>query len=275
MTIHDLSFIKYPQYAPDRVLKTYYKRIKTCLTWTQLILTVSENSKQDIIQFFGIHPDKIFVTPLGCRYHPNKQLFCNSKDPYRHPIPHPQNQIHSQPYLLFVGTLEPRKNIEAIIQAFSYLKRHHNITHSLVLIGQNGWKYDSIFRAIDTCPWKDNIYHVSYVDDVSLAHYYQGASVFIYPSHYEGFGLPVLEALTLGVPVVTSNVSSLPEVVGDAALLVNPNDFIDLADAILSIIKSPELQWDLIQKGYDRSHQFSWENTAKLTWTAYQKLSES
>ena len=266
MNIYDLTFTKYPQYT-DSVVQTYIKKVKRCLQWTDLILTISESSKQDIIDYLQVEPQKIIVTPLASRYYTD---FLSTEKTKKL-----KNQVKydfSEPYLLFVSTIEPRKNITAIISAFNYLKQKHKIPHNLVLIGQKGWHYKSIFTAIEKSPWNNQIYHLDYLSDDKVALFYSKADVFVYPSHYEGFGLPVLEAMTLGAPVVTSNTSSLPEVAGDAALLINPDEPMQLAEAILKLISDSQLSQLLIEKGKHRAKLFSWERTAKETLKAYKSI---
>ena len=265
ITIHDLSFIKYPAYSPDRILKTYQNRLERCLKWTDLIVTVSENSKRDIIDCFGIAPETIWVTPLASRY-PNPRIDRLMKPDFSYPSPFPF------PYLLFVGTLEPRKNIKTLIQAFEHLKSSSKIPHHLVLIGQKGWKYESILHSIAHSPFHTEIHRLDYLQDEQVAVFYQHATVFVYPSYYEGFGLPVLEAMNFGIPVVTSDRASLPEVTGNAALLVNPDNPIALATAILEVIENTQLRQNLSEKGKERSAFFSWETTALKTLKAYQSL---
>lgn len=265
LTIFDLTFAKYPQYT-DRVAGYYNVQVRKCLQWTDLVLTISESSKQDIIEYLQFDPNRIWVTPLASRY--TDQTFRSLQTTFLH---HPLLDNDS-PYLLFVSTIEPRKNITALIAAFNHLKTRHKIPHNLFLVGKKGWKYEPVFTAIAESPWRDNIYHLDYLSDQVLPYFYQQADVFVYPSHYEGFGLPVLEAMTLGAPVVTSNTSSLPEVVGDAALLVSPEDSIQLADAILNVICDRQLRSDLIAKGKNQAAQFSWQRTAELTLEAYRSL---
>ncbi|WP_019508172.1 glycosyltransferase family 1 protein [Pleurocapsa sp. PCC 7319] len=267
MNLYDLTFIKYPNYI-DAVVAKYTEKVKRCLEWTDFILTISESSKQDIIKYLKVDHDKIFVTPLASRYHPNYSFSAQKIEQLRKQVKYDW----SQPYLLFVSTIEPRKNINSIISAFNYLKSKSKIPHNLILIGQKGWRYEAIFSSIENSPWKQQIYHLNYLSDELVALFYMNADVFVYPSHYEGFGLPVLEAMTLGVPVVTSNTSSLPEVAGDAALLIEPLDTMQLAAAILKVISDFELRQDLINKGQERAKLFSWEKTAKLTLAAYQKI---
>ncbi|MEQ9359184.1 glycosyltransferase family 4 protein [Coleofasciculus chthonoplastes] len=262
MTIYDLTFIKYPDYI-DSVVKTYSKRVQKCLTWTDLVITISESSKNDIIEYLNVNPNRIHVTPLASRYS-SDDLFIPSNPSV--------NYDFSHPYILFVSTIEPRKNVTTLISAFNYLKQKHKIEHHLIIIGQKGWHHKPIFAAIENSPWTHHIHHLDYLSDELVALFYSKADVFVYPSHYEGFGLPVLEAMTLGAPVVTSNTSSLPEVAGDAALLIDPNDPIQLAEAILKIISDTQFRQDLIQKGKARAKLFSWERTAKETLNAYKSL---
>lgn len=266
LNIYDLSFIKYPEYT-DAVVKKYKHRIKHCLQWTDLVITISENSKNDIVKYFNVDPRRIYVTPLASRYYPEYL-----SDQLTESIKNSIDYDFSKPYLLFVSTIEPRKNIINLISAFNYLKQHHKIEHQLVLIGKKGWHYEPIFAAIENSPWRNQIHHLDYLSNELVALFYSQAEVFVYPSYYEGFGLPVLEAMTLGAPVVTSNTSSLPEVTGDAALLIDPDNSDQLADAILQVINDSQLRAELIQKGHQRAKLFSWERTAKKTINAYKSL---
>ncbi|MCC5620836.1 glycosyltransferase family 1 protein [Nostoc sp. CHAB 5715] len=266
MTIHDLTYIKYPNFV-NWIVRSYTDRIRQCLKWTDLIITVSESSKKDIIEYFQVEPEKIYVTPLASRYNPDylsAENILNIEKQVEHDF--------SQPYLLFVSTIEPRKNINAVILAFNFLKTKYKIEHQLVLIGKKGWKYEPIFMAIENSHWKNQIHHFDYLSDELVALFYSRADVFVYPSHYEGFGLPILEAMMLGTPVVTSNTSSIPEVTGDAAILIDPNDPIQLAEAILKVISDSQLRQDLIEKGKARAKLFSWERTAKETLKAYRSI---
>lgn len=266
MTIHDLTFLKYSFYS-NSIVKNYTQRIKKCLEWTDLIITFSRNSKQDIKEYFGVCDQKIAITSEASRYSPN---FLEQYD--LESLKKSISYDFKQPYLLFVSTLEPRKNIVNLIKAFNLLKEEYKIPHHLILIGQKGWHYQDIFQAINKSIFKDNIHHLGYLSDQLVALFYSQAELFIYPSFYEGFGLPVLEAMTLGCPVVTSNTSSLPEVAGDAAILVNPKDFNSLAEGMYQIINNPQLRQYLIEKGKNRAQLFSWQNVAQETLQAYQQV---
>lgn len=265
MTLYDLTFLRYPQYI-DSVVAKYSRRVRQCLQWTDLIITISESTKQDAIKYLGISSEKIFVTPLASRYDID---YLKQED-----IAQLQAQVNYNfeiPYLLFVSTIEPRKNIITLIQAFNYLKEKYQIEHNLILIGKKGWKYQGIFDAIANSAYNKYIYHLDYLSDELVALFYKLATVFVYPSHYEGFGLPVLEAMKLGTPVICSNTSSLPEVVGDAGIQINPDNFLELADAIREVINNSQLQQNLVAKGYQQGSNFSWEKTAQKTLDVYRK----
>lgn len=266
MNIYDLTFIKYPNYI-DSVVKKYTKKVRRCLQWTDLVLTISESSKKDIVEHLQVDPKKVYVTPLASRYYPD-YLSAQTTEELEKLV----NYDFSQPYLLFISTIEPRKNINTIISAFNFLKEQYKIPHKLILIGKKGWNYEPVFAAIENSPWANQIHHLNYLSNELVALFYSKADVFVYPSHYEGFGLPVLEAMTLGAAVISSNTSSIPEVTGDAAILIDPNNPIQLAEAILKVISDSQLRQELINKGKARAKLFSWERTAQETLNAYKTI---
>ncbi|AFY73436.1 glycosyltransferase [Synechococcus sp. PCC 7502] len=267
LNIYDLTFIKYPEYV-DAVVGKYFAVVKQCLTWTDLIISSSESIKQDIIEYLSFPAERIHVTPLASRY--NHKFIENFKPEIL--TSSFANYDFTKPYILFVSTIEPRKNIKALITAFNSLKQKYKIEHNLVLIGQKGWNYTPIFEAIANSAYTHNIYHLDYLSDELVAAFYAKADVFVYPSHYEGFGLPILEAMTLGAPVITSNVSSMPEVGGNAAVLIDPNNSEELAESILKVISDRNFRNELITKGQERAKAFSWEKTALATLEGYQKV---
>jgi len=262
MTIYDLSFIRYPEYVTS-VVGTYGQRVRQCLGWTDLVVTISESSKRDIVEFLGVPPERVWVTPLASRYASDTQGGNREMQAV---------DLGDRPFILFVSTLEPRKNVVRLIQAFDQLKTDRRIDHQLVLVGQKGWQFEPIFEAIAASPWQHHIRHLDYLSDAEVAYCYTQADVFAYPSLYEGFGLPVLEAMTLGCPVVTSNTSSLPEVAGNAALLIDPTSIGDLAEALGQVIGDRTLRQSLIDQGYRRAAEFSWSRTAQATLSAYRSL---
>jgi glycosyltransferase involved in cell wall biosynthesis len=266
MTIHDLTFLKFPFYS-NKIVKTYTQRIKKCLRWTDLIITFSQNTKQDIIDYFGVKNDKIAITSEASRYNLN---FLKNKNIEE--IKSKINYDFRQPFILFVSTIEPRKNIVNLIKAFNIVKEKYAVDHHLILIGQKGWEYEKIFTEIDNSNFRQQIHHLGYLSDEAVAVCYSLADVFVYPSVYEGFGLPILEAMTLGAPVITSNTSSLPEVAGVGAMYINPDDYESMATSIYEVISQPDLRQDLINKGKDRAKLYSWEKVAQETLKAYELI---
>jgi glycosyltransferase involved in cell wall biosynthesis len=261
MTVYDLTFIKYPHYS-NTIVQAYADRVRRCLRWTDLILTISASSKQDIVEYLGFPADRIVVTPLASRYGIGYQ---GKAQPFT-------GYDLARPFILFVSTIEPRKNLIGLIEAFDYLKRTQKIAHDLVLVGQKGWLYEPIFERIARSPYRESIHHLDYLPDEQVAEFYRRADVFVYPSHYEGFGLPVLEAMTLGCPVVCSDNSSLPEVAGDAAVMIDAADEMAIADGIARVIGDRAFRQELVQCGYDRAARFSWRYTAEATLRAYRLL---
>jgi glycosyltransferase involved in cell wall biosynthesis len=256
ITIHDLTFLKYPQYATPTV-RAYATQVKQCLRWTDLVLTVSENTKQEIVDYLGFPADRVVVTPLASRL---------ARDRPRRPgaISAP---IWPRPYLLFVSTLEPRKNLTSLITAFEMLKRDLDL--DLLLIGQRGWLDQPILAQISRSAYQSSIHRLRYVPDGQLVEFYRQAEAFVYPSHYEGFGLPVLEAMSLGAPVVCSDIPALRAVAGPAALFVDPADPAALAATLAGLLPDRARRDRLIQLGYAQSQFFSWAQTAQLTLDAY------
>ncbi len=283
LNIYDLTFLHYPQYA-DAVAKTYGDRVRHCLQWTDLVMTVSESSKRDIIEYLQVEPERVWVTPLASQYqaHPDPNGLhqaASLRSPSQSDPDHPSRSSNAplaydfkRPFLLFVSTIEPRKNIINLIKGFNILKDFYGIDHDLILIGKKGWSYGPIFEAIERSPWRSHIHHLDYLPDEQVQEFYRHAQVFVYPSHYEGFGLPVLEAMTFGVPVVTANAASLPEVGGDAALYVDPQEPEEIAQQVFRILDDTDLQRELSTKGQQQAQRFSWEATAWETLRAYRSL---
>jgi glycosyltransferase involved in cell wall biosynthesis len=262
--IHDLTTILYPHHHVKSNVMLHNKRFKD-IHKIDAILTNSEYTKKDIIEHLNIKPEKVFVTYLGAdgKFKPIDILQVNSVlDKYR----------IQKPYILFVGTLEPRKNVQNIIKAFNHLKQTKKIPHKLVLAGQKGWKFEDIFKEIGTSQFKSDIIHIGYADDGDIPALMSGAEVFLYPSLYEGFGLPVLEAMKCGVPVITSNISSMPEVGGDACLYVEPESVQQLADKLYLLINNKDLQNNFSKKGMERAKLFSWEKCAEETLRVYKTI---
>ena len=262
--VHDLTTLLFPQFHVPSNVFVHRQRFER-LSEVDAILTNSETTKRDIVDHLKISSEKIHVTHLGA-------------DEVFRPMPkegiHPVLERHGiqQPYLLFVGTLEPRKNLETLILAFNRLKEKDHISHQLVLAGQKGWLCEPILRAIEASPYHSDILRTNYLAEGDLPALMNGAEVFVYPSFYEGFGLPVLEAMQCGTPVVTSNVSSLPEVGGDACLYVDPHSVEEIADRIRMVLTDSNLQKSMSEKGIVQAKHFSWEKCARETLRVYENL---
>ena len=225
------------------------------------IVTVSQFSKEEIVKYLNIPEEKIVVMPNGVDhslYHPGYAEDAIEKAKRRY-------QIEGE-YYLYLGTLEPRKNIERIVQAYARAKRPGG--PKLVLAGRRGWLYESIFAAVQELGIEEDVVFTDYVADADVPLLMSGARMFLFPSLYEGFGLPPLEAMACGTPVVTANTSSLPEVAGDAALLADPYSVREIAAAIARLEEDEALRRSLIQKGLERAAQFTWEKSAQIFYAA-------
>lgn len=250
--IHDMTVFLYPQYHV--FLSQYLQRIflPRILKKSDHIVTNSNSTRQDVVQRFPFVKHKISSFLLG------------KDEAFQPKIDHSALEyfnIH-QPYIVFVGTLEPRKNVQLLIRSFNTFKQKSGLPHQLVLIGKKGWKYQEIFHAIDSSPFKEDILWIGYIQKNDLITIYSMAEVFVYPSFYEGFGLPVLEAMACGVPVITSNVSSLPEVGGSAVKYINPDDEDELSKQISDICSDLAVRNAMIIAGINQAKQFTWDKTA-------------
>jgi glycosyltransferase involved in cell wall biosynthesis len=226
------------------------------------IVTISESSRRDIVRIFGVPEEKVTVTYLAAdsRYRPEPEG-----------TPGEEVARLPRPYLLNVGTLEPRKNLDGLLRAFA-LARHRGIPHKLVVTGARGWGKSRLAALVQELDLGESVIFTGFVEDHDLPHLYAGADFFVYPSLYEGFGLPPLEAMACGVPVITSNVSSLPEVTGDAALLIDPASDGELADAMVRLAGDAGLRDDLRARGLVRAGLFSWQKAAQETLEVYRRV---
>ena len=177
-----------------------------------------------------------------------------------------------QGFILFVGTLEPRKNLPTLIRAYDKLRRETAVDVPLVLVGSKGWIYDQIFATIDELNLRQHIHHLSGVYDESLAHLYHGAGVLVTPSHYEGFGLPALEAMHCDCPVIVADRGSLPEVAGEAGLILDPDNVAAWAEGIHQVLSDSQLRGEMVKKGREQAKKFTWRNTAVETLRLYRGL---
>jgi len=268
VTFLDLTPLRYPE--TFNVWSRYYSRVTfpVIVRRAERIIAISENTKRDLEVLLGVPSEKITVIYLGSRagLHP-----VQDRDTVERTL---RDYGLERPFILHVGTLEPRKNIPRLLQAFSHLCAATAVAHTLVFVGRPGWQYQGIFDTIKVLGLSDKVRMVGYIPVDALACLYSAADVLAYPSLYEGFGLPVLEAMACGCPVVTSNVSSLPEVAGDAAVMVDPTDVRQLAEAIYRVISDHDLAARMRHRGVERAQLFTWERTAARTVDVYHQAAK-
>ena len=272
ITIYDMIPLLMPQYFNKGFENIFLKILKSIDINQDWVFAISESTKKDFCDFSKMPEERVFVTPLA-----SSEKFYQELDTATIEATCQRYKIPSGKYILGLSTLEPRKNNVTLINCFYKLMLENAITDTyLVLVGSNGWLFDDIFRTAAKQPQLlDKIIFTGYIQDSDLSAIYSGASCFVYPSFYEGFGLPPLEAMQCGVPVISSNTSSLPEVVGDAGILIDPKDKDQLCQAMLNILTDESLRENLKQKGLERAKQFSWKKCADQTVEIYKKIIDS
>jgi glycosyltransferase involved in cell wall biosynthesis len=270
VTIHDCIHLMFPEYLPYRLAKQYARGMMYSATHrASRILTVSERSKRDILRFFSVPPEKIVV------------IYNAIDERFRIPPPEAtMTQVRERyqledPFVLYVGNVKPHKNVERLIDAFALVVRQRADGLKLVIIGDEISKFQTLRRAVHRHQLHKQVRFLGFVPEDTLAVLYRLAGVFVFPSLYEGFGLPPLEAMACGAPVITSNVSSLPEVVGDAALLVDPYSSEAIAEAIGRVLGDPALAADLRRKGRARARDFSWHRSVARTLEIYREVAHA
>ena len=255
LTIHDLSFEIVPGcYSPKQRLWHKAVNPKKQCERAGVILTPSENTARDVIELYGISPNKVHVLHPGL-----SQIFSDQGSVISDRETVKRKYNLPEKFMLFLGTVEPRKNIAGVIEAYKKARSLLPAPWSLIIAGPKGWKSDEILHAIDGT---GKIRYIGYVDSADKPALYALADVFVYPSLYEGFGFPVLEAMASGTPVITSNRSSLPEVASDAAYLVNPYNVSEIARAMELAATDSRLREMFVERGKERARQFGWKKTA-------------
>jgi glycosyltransferase involved in cell wall biosynthesis len=264
LSIHDVSYKVYPQFFSPRVRLLLAMLVGPGIRRAARIVTISESSKRDIIRFYGVRPEKIVVTPLaaGSQY-----------------MPQPADEVArvlrshnlSGRYVLAVGDKQPRKNLSRLVRAFSTIALEMPDV-MLVIVGQSGWQGSEVGQTVKSLGLNTRVRFTGFVPDSDLPALYSGADVFCYPSLYEGFGLPPLEAMACGAPTVTSNTSSLPEVVGDAALTVDPLSVGEMVGALRNLLADSTKRQEYGRRALHQAALFSWDRTARLTRDAYDKI---
>jgi glycosyltransferase involved in cell wall biosynthesis len=265
VTIHDCIHLRFPQYLPNRVAYAYARASLWIATHrSHRILTVSEASKRDILRYFRVPEKKIDVI-----YNAIDERFGQPPNPEEMERVRERYQLDG-PFILYAGNIKPHKNLERLIEAFHSLRRGGGFdTVRLLIIGDEISKYATLRRAVHRHKLHKYVRFFGFVPDETLASLYRLASVFVFPSLYEGFGLPPLEAMASGTPVITSNVSSLPEVVGDAALLIDPYEPESIADAMRRVLTDAALRDQLRARGFQRAREFSWDRSVRRVREIY------
>jgi len=264
LTVHDLIFSHLPKH--HKPLNRWYLNLTMPLYCRRAdgIIVVSENTRRDLIAAYDLPPEKVTVV-----YEAADPRFC----------PQPPETVSPicgryglpERYLLFVGTIEPRKNLTRLVKAFEIIYPE-GLTDGLVIVGRRGWLYDDLFALLERSPVRDAVIFPGYVPDGDLPAIYTGAQALVFPSIYEGVGLPVLEAMACGTPVVCSNASSIPEVGGDAVLYFDPVDVDMMAEAILQVLRDAALRGAMRERGLAQAARFSWERAAQETRAVYERI---
>jgi len=266
LTVLDLTVIRYPEWFDHR---WFYFHTRTMLPIlaprVDRIVTISHCSKRDLMEHYGLPAEKIAIIPPAVDH----RLFHGQHDPRSVRSVCERFAVPGR-FILSVGTLEPRKNLSRLIESFAILRRQAMDDYLLVIVGAKGWQYDQIFRTVRTLGLEDSVRFLGYVPEPDLPLLYQAADLFVYPSLYEGFGVPILEAMACGCPVVCSNRSSMPEVVGDAGILVDPEDREAMADAMWRVLSDPSLAQALRIRGSERAQHFRWDASARMLLAVYE-----
>jgi glycosyltransferase involved in cell wall biosynthesis len=265
--VHDVAYLRYPEHLPPRIRAFYKKWMPRFLAYTDHIITVSEFSKKELMAGYQIPDDKISVVYNGVTdiYKPLDQ---EASERAR------KRFAGGHPYFLYLGAIHPRKNVKTLIHAFEQFKSKTAHHHQLVIAGRASWHTEDVFEAIEKSPFKCSIHLPGYVPTADAVHLVGGAEAMIYPSVYEGFGIPLVEAMACGVPVICSNVSSLPEVAGNAALLFEPHDIDALALHMKRIVEEEVLRKELITLGHERSKYFSWDKSAEKVYEILKRFAK-
>jgi glycosyltransferase involved in cell wall biosynthesis len=269
VTIHDCIHLLFRQYLPNRFAYAYARAVMWSATRrSDRILTVSEASKRDILRQFRVASDKVSVIPNAI-----DDRFLSLPDDESQVLVRERFQIEGD-FLLYAGNIKPHKNVERLIDAFHLLHREGFDHLTLIVIGDDVSQYATLRHAVHRYKLHKAVRFLGYVSPDTMAALYRAATVFVFPSLYEGFGLPPLEALAMGTPVVTSNVSALPEVVGDAAVLIDPYDPASIADGVRRILVDPVLRADLRRRGPCRAREFSWERSVRQVLDIYRDVTD-
>ena len=263
LQVHDLSFLRTPQYAEPSLQRYLRQVVPRSVRRADLVLADSQHTKSDIVALLGIPPERVMVVLAGV-----ESRFQRVTDEDRLQQVRQRHGLN-QPFILGLGTLEPRKNFAGLISAYGILRARQGIPHELVIGGRQGWLYQGIFDRVAELGLQQQVRFLGFVADEDLPALYTLADVFAFPSFYEGFGIPILESMACGTPVVASNASSLPEVVGEAGLMVSPENTEALVQALGQALQDTPLRHTLISRGREQARRFTWERAAQQLLLAY------
>jgi len=267
LTIHDLAFIRFPEFNFEWFIKKYTREVKKNAQISKKIIADSKSTKNDIVRFFKIDSRKVDVVHLAA----DKTFRTLTADRIDKNIL--KKYKIDKKYILSVGTIEPRKNFITLIKAFNHIKQKKaDFSYKLVIAGRTGWKSEDTYLERENSPYRNDILFIGRVPDKDLVQIYNQAELFVYPSLFEGFGLPPLEAMSCGLPVIASNTSSLKEVIGNAGILISPGDNIELKKRILYVLENEEIKEELKGKSLIQAKKFSWIDTARKTLEIYNKI---
>ncbi len=266
VTIHDLAFLEHPEYAVPSLAAYLRQVVPEAVATADVVTTVSSEVSRTLVEHFQTPQEKLVVIPNGVA-----PYFRRITDPLLLNATRHKFEL-KHPLVLGVGTQEPRKNHAGLIKAFYHAQKKKHGPAMLALAGGQGWLYEETQKLVAELKLERKVRFLGRVTDLELITLYSMADVFAFPSFFEGFGIPPLEAMACGAPVITSNTSSLPEVVGDAALLVDPNDIAALAQAIQNVLENEQLRSELVQKGYRQAQKYTWDRSARRMLQVYQKL---
>lgn len=267
ITVYDLTLMIMPETHPWTRVNLYPRALRYSLNNADAILVISESTKRDLLRFFDVDEKLVTVTYCGIDhqiFRPFEGVSGISEVKKKYGI--------TGKYIYYIGTIEPRKGVNVLLEAFSSVKKKTQGDVRLVISGKKGWMVEDLMKKIASGVEAGDVVYTGYVENDEAAALYNGAEVFAYPSLYEGFGIPVAEAMACGCPVITTNSSSLPEVAGDAGLLVRPNDPGDLAAAILKVLDDKELRSTMRERSIGQAGKFDWATTSQVTRGVYEKI---
>ncbi len=264
VTVHDLSFLHYPEHFVPKLVRYLGRVVPRSIARADRVLADSEATRTDLTRMLGVPQEKVQVLYSGVdpRFHPQPEAGERERLAARY-------GLGVRPYILSVGTIQPRKNYLRLIRALALLTDRPPL--SLVIAGKPGWLYDEVLEEAARIP--DRVQLLGFVEESDLPALYRGAALFVFPSLYEGFGLPVLEAMACNVPVVCSNRSSLPEVAGQAAILVDPESEQELAQAMRRVLEEEPLRREMVRRGQERAARFTWQRAASQLLAVFETLS--